>query len=67
MIAIARPTKRPRAREPFNPWRVLIGAVLALFFLATFYPFFYVLSLAVMPYDRFINSPVHLGPNGFTL
>lgn len=58
---------RVKLRLTVSPWQVLIRVALVIFFLATFYPFFYVFSLAVMPYDRFIGSAVHLGPNGFTL
>ena len=47
--------------------RLLIYLVLFLAFIATAYPFFYVLSLAVMPYDEFVKQPIHLLPAGFTL
>jgi putative aldouronate transport system permease protein len=47
--------------------QVAIYAVLVLVFLVTFYPFFYVLSLAVMPYEEFVRRPVHAWPSGFTL
>jgi putative aldouronate transport system permease protein len=41
--------------------------VLTVIFVISAYPFFYTLSLAVMPYDEYIKSPVHIGPSGFTL
>jgi putative aldouronate transport system permease protein len=50
-----------------TPGKVIIYLVLGLIFFITFYPFFYVLSLAVMPYDKFVSSAVHAWPNGFTL
>lgn len=68
MAAIARPSHRPK------PWRsrltlgqVLIWIVLSLIFVVVAYPFFYILSLAVMPYEQYIKQPVHIGPSGFTL
>jgi putative aldouronate transport system permease protein len=47
--------------------QIAIYAALVLVFLVTFYPFFYVLSLAVMPYEEFVRRPVHAWPSGFTL
>jgi putative aldouronate transport system permease protein len=46
---------------------MVIWLVLTLILLAVVYPFFYVLSLAVMPYANYVRSPVHFGPSGFTL
>lgn len=46
---------------------VIIHVVLAVLMIMSVYPFFYVLFMSVMPYDRFIASPVHLLPDGFTL
>lgn len=53
--------RRPSAGQ----WavRLVLLAVLAL----TAYPFVYVFSLAVMPYQNFVRQSVHLGPSGFTL
>jgi putative aldouronate transport system permease protein len=48
------------------PGQVLIWSVLCLVFLAVAYPFFYVLSLAVMPYAEYVKRPVHAWPSGFT-
>lgn len=45
----------------------LIYLLLAIVFVVMFYPFFYVLFLAVMPYENFVREPVHLLPSGFTL
>ena len=50
-----------------TPGKVLIYLALLVIFFITFYPFFYVLSLAVMPYDKFVSMSVHAWPNGFTL
>ncbi len=51
----------------FTPGQVVIWAVLSLIFIAVAYPFFYVLSLAVMPYEEYVKRPVHAWPAGFTL
>jgi putative aldouronate transport system permease protein len=45
----------------------VIWAVLFLVFLLTAYPFFYVLSLSVMPYEEYVKRAVHALPVGFTL
>lgn len=45
----------------------VIHLILFVIMLVSVYPFFYVLFMSVMPYDRFIASPVHLLPDGFTL
>ncbi len=44
-----------------------IYVVLAVVFVAMAYPFFYVLSLAVMPYQNYVSQPIHAWPSGFTL
>ena len=36
-------------------------------FVIAFYPFFFVFSLAVMPYEEYVKRAVHIGPAGFTL
>jgi putative aldouronate transport system permease protein len=46
---------------------VFIYLFLFVIFLITFYPFFYTLTLAVMPYDNYIKQTIHLYPTGFTL
>jgi putative aldouronate transport system permease protein len=46
---------------------VLIYFVLLIVVIVTAYPFFYVFSLSVMPYQNYVRQPVHLGPSGFTL
>jgi putative aldouronate transport system permease protein len=46
---------------------IVIVVILSLVFLVTFYPFFYTLSLAVMPYENYVRQSVHLLPSGFTL
>jgi len=63
-IALKRSTNWSRR---VTPGKVLIYLALLLIFFFTFYPFFYVLSLAVMPYDKFVAESVHAWPSGFTL
>lgn len=46
--------------------QALIWLVLALVFLLMAYPFFYVISLAVMPYAEYVGRPIHAWPAGFT-
>ena len=48
-----------------NDWWLYV--VLGVIFIISFYPFFYVFSLAVMPYDEYVRRSVHIGPAGFTL
>jgi putative aldouronate transport system permease protein len=50
-----------------TPGKAIIYLILLVIFFITFYPFFYVLFLSVMPYDRFLSQPIHWLPNGFTL
>jgi putative aldouronate transport system permease protein len=47
--------------------QISIWLVLSVVFLVAAYPFFYVLSLAVMPYDEYVKRPIHAWPAGFTL
>ena len=61
-------------RQRSLPWKrqvtfgqVLIWLVLSVIFVIVAYPFFYVLSLAVMPYAHYVKRPVHAWPSGFTL
>jgi putative aldouronate transport system permease protein len=49
-----------------TPAKAAIYMVLLLIFIVTAYPFFYVLFLAVMPYDNYVQRSVHLLPSGFT-
>lgn len=46
---------------------IIIHVLLLALAIISFYPLFYVLFISVMPYDRFVSSPVHLLPDGFTL
>ncbi len=58
---------RGRGRESGFGWaQALIVLVLLVVFLAMAYPFFYVLLLAVMPYEEYVRRPVHAWPAGFT-
>lgn len=45
----------------------LIWAILLAVFIITAYPFFYVLSLSVMPYEEYVKRAIHALPAGFTL
>ncbi|HLV34739.1 MAG TPA: carbohydrate ABC transporter permease [Spirillospora sp.] len=54
-------------RKIITPGQLLIMLVLLLVFVAAAYPFFYVLSLAFMPYENYVAKPIHYGPSGFTL
>jgi putative aldouronate transport system permease protein len=56
-----------RRRFAVTPGQILIYTVLSLVFVAMAYPFFYILSLAVMPYDQYVGRSVHALPAGFTL
>jgi len=46
---------------------IAIYSFLALVFFASAYPIFYVLSLAVMPYEDYLRHAIHAWPSGFTL
>jgi putative aldouronate transport system permease protein len=46
---------------------ILIYLVLVIIFFVSFYPFFYVFSLSVMPYEEYVRRAVHAWPAGFTL
>ncbi|BDP43645.1 sugar ABC transporter permease (plasmid) [Deinococcus aetherius] len=50
-----------------TPGQVLVRVGLGLIFLVTAYPFVYVFSLAVMPYENFVRQSAHFLPSGFTL
>ena len=59
--------KRPRSwRRKYTFGQLAICFVLSLVFIAMAYPFFYTLSLAVMPYEEYVKRPVHALPAGFT-
>jgi len=62
-----KPTISQFWRRRITPGKVIIYLVLLVVFFITVYPFFYVLFLSVMPYDRFLSQPIHWIPNGFTL
>ncbi len=51
----------------FSVAQAVIYLVLFGVFLVAAYPFFYTLSLAVMPYDEYVKRAVHAWPAGFTL
>ncbi|NLJ25312.1 MAG: carbohydrate ABC transporter permease [Firmicutes bacterium] len=44
-----------------------IYCILLVVFMLAFYPFFYTLFMAVMPYSEYVKKPVHVLPSGFTL
>ncbi len=53
-------------RKDLTVGQLAIMLVLVLVFLVAAYPFFYVLSLAFMPYENYVSQPIHYGPSGFT-
>lgn len=57
---------RANKKRRLTPGQLLIIAVLIVVFVIAAYPFFYALSLAVMPYENYIRERIHLGPSGFT-
>lgn len=59
----------PRVRRwrRWSPAQTLIYLALLAVFIVAAYPFFYVFSLAVMPYEEYVRRAVHAGPAGFTL
>ena len=54
-------------KRRFSWGQVLVFLMLLLIFIMAAYPFFYVLSLSVMPYEQYVRQPIHIGPSGFTL
>ncbi len=66
-IAPIATTGSRRRRGRITPGQVLIHLVLLIVFLLVAYPFFYIVSLAVMPYDEYVSRSVHAFPAGFTL
>lgn len=56
-----------RYSNKFSPSNLLIYGFLGIVACLSFYPFLYVLSLAVMPYENYIKSSVHFFFDGFTL
>jgi len=59
-------TYRPSFLRKLSVETWWIYLVLALVFIIAAYPFFYVFSLSVMPYEEYIRRAVHVGPAGFT-
>jgi putative aldouronate transport system permease protein len=51
----------------FSFGQLVICFFLLLVFIVAAYPFFYTLSLAVMPYEEYVKRSVHVLPAGFTL
>ena len=64
---MAAPTNVSPLNKRFEPADGAILGVLLAVFLVTAYPFFYVLSLSVMPYEEYIKRAIHALPAGFTL
>ncbi len=64
---MAAPTNVSPLNKRFEAADGAILAVLLLVFLITAYPFFYVLSLSVMPYEEYVKRAIHALPAGFTL
>jgi putative aldouronate transport system permease protein len=59
--------RRPHWRRTWTPGHLAIWVVLILVLLLMIYPFFYTVSLAVMPYSEYVRQPIHAWPSGFTL
>lgn len=59
--------KRKSWRRRFSLGQSIIYLILAVVFVVAFYPFFYTLFMAVMPYSEFVKKSVHALPSGFTL
>jgi putative aldouronate transport system permease protein len=59
-------TAPPTRRRRLDAADVLLVVLAALICFAAAYPFFFVLSLSVMPYEEYIKRAVHLWPAGFT-
>jgi putative aldouronate transport system permease protein len=66
MSTTAIPYQKPFWRK-FSLSQTIIFLVLLLIFFISFYPFFYVFSLSVMPYEEYVRRSIHAGPAGFTL
>lgn len=64
---MAAPTNVSPLNKRFEAADGAILAVLLLVFFITAYPFFYVLSLSVMPYEEYVKRAIHALPAGFTL
>jgi putative aldouronate transport system permease protein len=64
---MAAPTNVSPLNKRFEAADGAILAVLLVVFLVTAYPFFYVLSLSVMPYEEYVKRAIHALPAGFTL
>ena len=64
---MAAPTSVSPLNKRFEPADGAILAVLLMVLLVTAYPFFYVLSLSVMPYEEYVKRAIHALPAGFTL
>lgn len=45
---------------------VVICLILIGVFVVTFYPFFYTMFMAAMPYENYLKEAVHVWPSGFT-
>ena len=64
---MAAPTNVSPLNKRFEAADGAILAVLLVVFFITAYPFFYVLSLSVMPYEEYVKRAIHALPAGFTL
>jgi putative aldouronate transport system permease protein len=54
-------------RRHISLGQVIIWLVLTVLFVIFAYPFFYVITLAVMPYEEYVRRAIHAWPAGFTL
>jgi len=54
-------------RRRYTAGQCAILLILGVLFVVGAYPFFYVLSLAVMPYSQYVRQAIHAWPSGFSL
>ena len=73
-MASLKPASTTPLGRPFPIWiRTLTAGQLAVLvvifaiFVIEAYPFFYILSLAVMPYNNYVREAIHAWPSGFSL
>lgn len=59
--------KIKRRSKKIDVLDIVIWVILAFVFVITFYPFFYTLFMAVMPYENYLKSAIHVWPSGFTM
>jgi putative aldouronate transport system permease protein len=58
--------RRKKSTWNVSPGSIIVYLALTVVFLLIAYPFFYILSLSIMPYANYISEPIHAWPDGFT-